>query len=208
MPCRKASTTHETMKHYIKPSDIPHQEVLLCYASTILSRMTLTFHASDFVSGPTPLISVWITDLTKRSSFPSVVQDGIHEKAWVDTGLDQSVRRARVRGLDMTLTMFICRALKDVRGVWHSHYKPRPSTTSDATPSSSNAKKPSIYDFDSFTCGVEPLSTALMDQLERYLAAETFPCTDPLAYWNARREAGDCPELAQMALDYLSAPGE
>ena len=47
-----------------------------------------------------------------------------------------------------------------------------------------------------------------MDQLERYLAAETFPCADPLAYWHARREAGDCPELAQMALDYLSAPGE
>lgn len=108
----------------------------------------------------------------------------------------------------MTFTIFIYRALEDVRDVWNSRYKPRPSTTSNATPSSSNAKQPSIYDFDSFTCGVEPLPTALMDQLERYLAAETFPCADPLAYWHARREAGDCPELAQMALDYLSAPGK
>lgn len=45
------------------------------------------------------------------------------------------------------------------------------------------------------------------DALEDYLATPPIPgITDPIMYWNHRLEGSNCP-LAQMALDYLSAPG-
>ncbi|KDQ05715.1 hypothetical protein BOTBODRAFT_72796, partial [Botryobasidium botryosum FD-172 SS1] len=47
---------------------------------------------------------------------------------------------------------------------------------------------------------------AAIDQLESYLAQDSFSVDNPLAYWNQKRSDGVWPELAQMALDYLTIP--
>jgi hypothetical protein len=55
---------------------------------------------------------------------------------------------------------------------------------------------------------VEP-STDLVDSLELYISTPTVPaCTDPIAYWHGLRRSEVSVSLAQMAIDYLSAPGE
>ncbi|KDQ21388.1 hypothetical protein BOTBODRAFT_72998, partial [Botryobasidium botryosum FD-172 SS1] len=43
-----------------------------------------------------------------------------------------------------------------------------------------------------------------LDQLETYLAQDSFDCDDPLAWWSTKRSAW--PELSRMAINYLSIP--
>jgi hypothetical protein len=45
--------------------------------------------------------------------------------------------------------------------------------------------------------------------LERYLRLPPkADCDDPIAYWSQQKAAGVDPKLAQMALDFLMAPGD
>ncbi|KDQ05669.1 hypothetical protein BOTBODRAFT_90708, partial [Botryobasidium botryosum FD-172 SS1] len=45
-----------------------------------------------------------------------------------------------------------------------------------------------------------------MDQLEAYLTQETFGCGDPIHWWYDKLTSNQWPDLARMALDYLSIP--
>ncbi|KDQ06020.1 hypothetical protein BOTBODRAFT_74748, partial [Botryobasidium botryosum FD-172 SS1] len=51
-----------------------------------------------------------------------------------------------------------------------------------------------------------PAASQTRDQLEAYLAQETFNCGDPIRWWHEKLVSNQWPELAQMALDYLSVP--
>lgn len=66
-----------------------------------------------------------------------------------------------------------------------------------------------LYDFDRYRKQKRTTTTSdMIDQLESYLSQDSFNVDDPLAYWNDKRSSGTWPELAQMALDYLTIPGE
>ncbi|KDQ19703.1 hypothetical protein BOTBODRAFT_170759 [Botryobasidium botryosum FD-172 SS1] len=84
---------------------------------------------------------------------------------------------------------WIDRAVTLLRETWQTKYAPTPSPTmpSASTPTPAT----------DFTAG---------DQLETYLSEPVLNVIDPLAYWNEKRLSGACPELAQMALDYLTIP--
>ncbi|KDQ18328.1 hypothetical protein BOTBODRAFT_103694, partial [Botryobasidium botryosum FD-172 SS1] len=98
---------------------------------------------------------------------------------------------------------WIERAVDLLRETWQT-YAPTPSAT---TPSAPVASTPALYDFDRYRKQKRSaaVSTA-SDQLEAYLSEPVLNIEDPLAYWNEKRLIGACPELAQMALDYLTIP--
>lgn len=55
----------------------------------------------------------------------------------------------------------------------------------------------------------EGVETPTKDMLDLYLESPPIKgLEDPLEYWNGQRATGNDGGLAQMALDYLSAPGE
>ncbi len=66
-------------------------------------------------------------------------------------------------------------------------------------------------DVDNFSCNME------QDPFEAYIRAPQFDCGDPISYWTAKLDKRSpkmkaktvTPEgaLAQMALNFLSAPG-
>jgi hypothetical protein len=110
-------------------------------------------------------------------------------------------------------------ALGLLRTVWTTCYRPvpvneplQPAPLSTPISAGSRAKKTRI-DFDivinyGLQAGQGP------DALEEYLKAPPLPREmDPIGYWLKQRKAGEATAdptaiaLAQMALDYLSAPG-
>jgi hypothetical protein len=114
---------------------------------------------------------------------------------------------------------WIDEALSLLREVWTANYKPEPADESpQPTPVpapvtvGSRAKK-SRVDFDIVLNYGHQVRQG-PDALEEYLKAPPLPREmDPIGYWLKQRKAGEAianpaaVALAQMALDYLSAPG-
>ncbi|KDQ06427.1 hypothetical protein BOTBODRAFT_83167, partial [Botryobasidium botryosum FD-172 SS1] len=101
---------------------------------------------------------------------------------------------------------WINRALNLVCKVWKEEYTPAP--TSASQPPTRPTTKP-LFDFDEYVANGhtnEPAAGEVLDQLESYLVQDSFRCMDPLSYWHEKCELGKWPELAQMAIDYLSVP--
>ena len=60
--------------------------------------------------------------------------------------------------------------------------------------------------FDDLPALIAPAQTELRSELERYLSTDPEHVTDVLAWWYKRKAI--YPHLHQMALDYLTIPGE
>ncbi|KDQ08368.1 hypothetical protein BOTBODRAFT_93181, partial [Botryobasidium botryosum FD-172 SS1] len=96
-------------------------------------------------------------------------------------------------------------ALFLLRSKWKAQYAPRNQAPCNAPPESNTEK---LYDFDRYRKQKRTTTATsdTIDQLESYLSQDSFYVDDPLAYWNDKRSSGTWPELAQMALDYLTIP--
>jgi hypothetical protein len=60
--------------------------------------------------------------------------------------------------------------------------------------------------FDNLPSLVEPKSSELRDELDRYLSTDPEQVDNVLMWWNDRKAS--FPSLSRMALDYLAIPGE
>jgi hAT family C-terminal dimerisation region len=60
--------------------------------------------------------------------------------------------------------------------------------------------------FDHLPALSAPKTAELRDELERYLSTDPEHVIDVLKWWSERKNMFPC--LSQMALDYLSIPGE
>ena len=58
--------------------------------------------------------------------------------------------------------------------------------------------------FDNLPCLVEPKSSELRDELDRYLSTDPEQVDNVLVWWNDR--SASFPSLSRMALNYLSIP--
>lgn len=63
-----------------------------------------------------------------------------------------------------------------------------------------------IYDFTGYKKHVPVARKSLRAMIEAYLREPTFAIDDPIAYWQGELAANRRAPLAQMAIDYLSAP--
>ncbi|KDQ16888.1 hypothetical protein BOTBODRAFT_106379 [Botryobasidium botryosum FD-172 SS1] len=101
---------------------------------------------------------------------------------------------------------WIEQALMLIRQVWKANYAPRaqvPASMSTTTELCSGG----LYNFNRYRKEKRVTATSdTIDQLEAYLTQDSFHVDDPLAYWNEKCASSTWPELAQMALDYLTIP--
>lgn len=99
------------------------------------------------------------------------------------------------------------RALRLLREVWKTRYAsttlPQPDTPNPASDSSLRSR---LNRYREQRHG--PAASQVRDQLEAYLAQGTEDCGDPIRWWYDKLTRNEWPELAQMALDYLSVPGK
>jgi len=101
------------------------------------------------------------------------------------------------------LLEWIEEAIRLLRAWFRKHYKHRARLPMKPQPTKQNQRK---RFFDDAFVDVDEQSVD-MDELEAYLESPTVKdVVDPLEYWHKQRAAGISVNLAQMALDLLSAP--
>ena len=90
--------------------------------------------------------------------------------------------------------------------MWKEKYKSStPSRSLVDVPTSSAVESEDEFDKPWVDDTIDPDH----DAFEAHISSSTVPSiTDPIAHYSRQLAAGIDPEFSQMALDYLSAPGE